>query len=70
VEAINGVRSDAEKNHWWYFQVNGHRSNVAAERYLVKPGDRITWMYLAAPRRASTKPSQDAKATCPLPARP
>lgn len=61
MEAIQGVRSDTGQNRWWYFEVNGYRSNVAAERYLVRQGDRVRWMYVATPKRASAKPSQVAK---------
>ena len=62
MEAIQGVRSDAEQNRWWYFEVNGYRSNVAAERYLVKHGDRVRWTYLTPPKRSpSANPSQAAK---------
>lgn len=61
MEAIKGVRSDVEQNRWWYFDVNGYRSNVAAERYLVKNGDRIRWLYLATPKRSSMTPSQAAE---------
>lgn len=67
MEAINGVKSDPEQNRWWYFEVNGHRSNVAAERYLVKEGDTIRWLYLGTPKRASAKPSQAAKAGLAFP---
>jgi hypothetical protein len=54
------VRSDPAKNRWWYFEVNGYRSNVAAERYMVKSGDRVRWLYLAMPD-SSAKPSPSAK---------
>lgn len=74
MEEIAGVRSDAAKNRWWYFEVNGYRSNVAAERYLIKVGDKIKWLYLDASKRSSMKtPSQVAKApmaagaSCELP---
>ena len=60
VEAIGGVSSDPVKNRWWYFDVNGYRSNVAAERYLVKNGDRVRWLYHATPD-ASARPSPSAK---------
>jgi len=62
VEEIKGVRSDPEKDRWWYFEVNGYRSNVAAERYLVRKGDKIKWLYLSTPKSSSTKPSPGAKA--------
>ncbi len=60
MEEISGVRSDPVKDRWWYFEVNGYRSNVAAERYLVKQGDRIKWLYLATPD-SSAKPLPGAK---------
>lgn len=84
MEGIEGVASDPARGRWWYFEVNGYRSSVAAERYLVKPGDRIRWRYLDdPPRRSSASPSRSAKAPvrsagssspmsaplCPLPAR-
>jgi len=62
VEEIKGVRSDPEKNRWWYFEVNGYRSNVAAERYLIKNGDKIKWLYLSTPKSSSTKTLPGAKA--------
>jgi hypothetical protein len=47
VEEINGVRNDLTSDRGWRFEVNGLRSNVPAERYLVKNGDWIKWLYLA-----------------------
>ena len=49
VEEIAGVRNDFATDRGWHFEVNGYRSNVPAERYLVKSGDFIKWMFLAAP---------------------
>lgn len=49
VEEIDGLRNDFASDRGWHFEVNGYRSNVAAERYLVKNGDWIKWLYLAAP---------------------
>jgi hypothetical protein len=46
VEEIDGVRNDFVNNRGWRFEVNGLRSNVPAERYLVKNGDWIKWLYL------------------------
>ena len=60
MEEIGGVISDPVKDRWWYFEVNGYRSNVAAERYLVKSGDRIKWLYLSSPK-TFTKPLPAAK---------
>jgi hypothetical protein len=49
VEEIAGVRNDFSSDYGWHFEVNGYRSNVPAERYLVKGGDLVKWLYLAAP---------------------
>ena len=49
VEEIAGVRNDFTSDRGWHFEVNGYRSNVPAERYLVKDGDLIKWLYLSAP---------------------
>ena len=49
VEAIAGIQNDLASDGGWHFEVNGYRSNVPAERYLVKDGDFIKWLYLAAP---------------------
>ena len=49
VEEIAGVRNDFTSDYGWHFEVNGYRSNVCAERYLVKDGDLIKWLYLAVP---------------------
>jgi len=49
IEEIAGIRNDLASDHGWHFEVNGYRSNVPAERYLVKDGDLIKWLYLAAP---------------------
>jgi Domain of unknown function (DUF4430) len=46
VEAIDGVQNDFTADRGWRFEVNGLRSNVPAERYLVKNGDWIKWLYL------------------------
>jgi hypothetical protein len=47
VEEIDGVRNDFAADCGWRFQVNGRGSNVPAERYLVKNGDWIKWLYVA-----------------------
>src|ERR687896_589080 len=47
VEAIDGIKNDFAKDRGWRFEVNGYRSNVPAERYLVKNGDWIKWLYIA-----------------------
>ena len=49
VEEIAGIRNDFACDRGWHFEVNGYRSNVPAERYLVKNGDLIKWLYLSAP---------------------
>src|SRR5262245_42281633 len=47
VEQIDGIKNDFAQDRGWRFEVNGYRSNVPAERYLVKDGDWIKWLYLA-----------------------
>jgi uncharacterized protein DUF4430 len=47
VEAIDRVSNDFAADRGWRFEVNGRGSNVPAERYLVKNGDWIKWLYLA-----------------------
>jgi hypothetical protein len=49
VEQIVGIRNDFATDRGWHFEVNGYRSNVPAERYLLKDGDLIKWLYLLAP---------------------
>ena len=45
VNAIDGVENDLAGDRGWRFEVNGYGSNVPAERYLVKDGDWIKWLY-------------------------
>jgi len=47
VEEIGGIRNDFASDRAWHFEVNGYRSEVPAERYLVKNGDWIKWLYIA-----------------------
>jgi hypothetical protein len=47
VEEVSGVENCFEQDFGWQFEVNGYRSNVPAERYLVKNRDWIKWIYLA-----------------------
>jgi len=47
VEEIDGIKNDFARDRGWHFEVNGYRSNVPAERYLVKNRDWIKWVYLA-----------------------
>jgi hypothetical protein len=46
VEEIQGIKNDFARAQAWHFEVNGQRPNVSAERYLVKNGDWIKWLYL------------------------
>jgi hypothetical protein len=48
VEEICGIRNDFMTDGGWHFEVNGYRSNVPAERYLLKRGDWIKWLYVSA----------------------
>ena len=49
VEEIDAIRNDFAADRGWHFEVNGYRSNVPAERYLVKDRDWIKWMYVSEP---------------------
>lgn len=49
VEEIDGIRNDFTGDRGWHFEVNGYRSSVPAERYLVKDHDWIKWLYLSDP---------------------
>lgn len=49
VEEIDGIRNDFASDRGWHFEVNGYRSDVPAERYLVKNRDWIKWLYLDEP---------------------
>jgi hypothetical protein len=46
VEEIDGIKNDFAKDRGWRFEVNGYCSNVPAERYLLKTGDWIKWLYV------------------------
>jgi len=48
VEEIAGIKNEFATDRGWQFEVNGYRSNVAAERYLVRGGDLIHWLYFTA----------------------
>lgn len=41
--AINGMASDA--THYWAFYLNDHYAQQAADRTVLKPGDRIKFAY-------------------------
>jgi hypothetical protein len=47
VEEIDGITNDFSSDRGWHFEVNGYRSNVPAERYLLKDRDWIKWLYLS-----------------------
>ena len=44
VKSINGYESTAEKA-WIYF-VNGESGTVAADQYILEPGDAVEWRYM------------------------
>jgi len=45
VRILNGLKCDPKKNGWWLYEVNGKMGQVAAHRYVLKEGDRVTWRY-------------------------
>jgi hypothetical protein len=44
VQSINGQVSGADKS-WIYF-VNGASGQVAADKYILNPGDKVEWKYI------------------------
>jgi len=55
VRTLNGVRCDPKKNGWWLYEVNGKMGQVAAHRYVLKEGDRVTWRYRTLKDKGSPK---------------
>ncbi len=43
VESISGIK--ATTDHFWSFSVNGQPGNVAADKYILKNGDKVEWNY-------------------------
>ncbi|MFA4873601.1 MAG: DUF4430 domain-containing protein [Patescibacteria group bacterium] len=43
VESISGVKG--EQGRWWIYYLNGTTGTIAADKYMVKPGDVIEWKY-------------------------
>ena|SRR3989338_7588983 len=41
VVSINGIEPDSQ--HFWSFYVNGQQSQVGADQYMTKNGDKIEW---------------------------
>jgi hypothetical protein len=47
VQEIDKIKNDYASACGWQFEVNGYRSNVPAERYLIRDRDWIKWLYLS-----------------------
>lgn len=47
VEGIGGV--DNTKDKAWIYFVNGKSPEMAADKYLLKPGDVVEWKYIKPP---------------------
>ncbi len=43
VDSISGIKG--EQGRWWIYYVNGATGTIAADKYMVKPGDVIEWKY-------------------------
>ncbi|OGL87708.1 hypothetical protein A3I42_01780 [Candidatus Uhrbacteria bacterium RIFCSPLOWO2_02_FULL_49_11] len=43
VESISGVKG--EQGRWWIYYLNGAAATMAADKYMVKPGDVVEWKY-------------------------
>lgn len=48
IAAIDGVRPDPARNHWWVCRLNGSRK-VSPFRTPLKAGDLVEWIYLEEP---------------------
>lgn len=44
VESIGRVRNTADK--FWIYAVNGQPAKIAADRYILAPGDSVEWNYV------------------------
>lgn len=33
------------KSHFWMYSVNGKPGQIAADRYVIHPGDKVEWVY-------------------------
>lgn len=36
----------ADKNNYWLYLINGKPGQIAADRYVVYPGDRVEWKFV------------------------
>ena len=43
VNSINGLASTDKE--FWLYSVNGHESDVAADKYTTHAGDKVVWEY-------------------------
>ena len=43
VESINNI--SASTNYFWSYSVNGQAGNVAADKHVLKDGDKVEWKY-------------------------
>jgi len=41
------VEASYEKNLYWIWELNGQPQDLAPDRYKVRNGDRITWLFRA-----------------------
>ncbi len=45
IEAIDGVRN--RDDTYWLYYVNDSSGTMAADRYIVREGDRVEWRYIS-----------------------
>ena len=46
IEAIGGVKNDAEQNGWWQYWVNNEYAQVGPSSYELTNGDVVMWKYV------------------------
>ena len=45
VWAVDGVATDKSGGHYWLWQLNGRLASLAPDRYQLRNGDHVTWLY-------------------------
>jgi len=44
INSINDVKSGTDQKYWVYY-VNDQSATIAADKYILKPNDKITWSF-------------------------
>lgn len=43
VESINGIKNGAE--NFWSYSINGKMGSIAADKFILKDGDKVEWKF-------------------------